>query len=61
MCLTEQKIILVLSLKLITKYRLILTLTMEDLNGGVRIIANENLKIVMYKDGQSFDYKFDKY
>lgn len=29
-------------------------------NGGVRIIANENLKIVMYKDGKNFDYKFEQ-
>lgn len=29
-------------------------------NGGVRIIAYENLKIVMYKDDKPFDYEFEK-
>ena len=29
-------------------------------NGGVRIIANENLKIIMLKDGQAFDYSFEQ-
>ena len=29
-------------------------------NGGVRIIAYENLRIVMYKDGQPFDYSFEQ-
>lgn len=29
-------------------------------NGGVRIIAYENLQIVMLKDGQNFDYSFEQ-
>ena len=29
-------------------------------NGGIRIIAYENLKIVMYKDGNPFDYSFEQ-
>ena len=29
-------------------------------NAGVRLIAYENLKIIMYKDGKPFDYKFEQ-
>ena len=29
-------------------------------NGGVRLIAYENLKIIMYKDGKPFDYSFEQ-
>lgn len=29
-------------------------------NAGVRLIAYENLKIIMYKDNQPFDYKFEQ-
>lgn len=29
-------------------------------NGGIRIIAYENLRIVMYKDSKSFDYQFEQ-
>ena len=29
-------------------------------NGGVRLIAYENLKILMLKDGKSFDYSFEQ-
>ena len=29
-------------------------------NGGVRIIAYENLRVVMYKDSQIFDYQFEQ-
>ncbi len=29
-------------------------------NAGIRLIAYENLKIIMYKDGKPFDYKFEQ-
>jgi len=29
-------------------------------NGGVRVVAYENLKIIMYKNGKAFDYNFEQ-